>query len=290
MPEPTPLRTDGSLFTRAVAGDALEAGHDDVKIVETPGRTAFDRAAPPDVAEQFDPGRWEFTPGVAAVFDDHVRASVPHYEIIQEAVAQTSDWLLPAGALIADLGASTGTTVELLLSRHPERRLRAALYDEVPEMLAQAVERLTEPASDGRVTIHTQRVQDPLRHTDADLTSMLFLLQFLPYADRVHVLRQAREASAATGALLVAEKLRPVDSRWAEIANAVSHDWKAGHGIDASAIRAKERALRGVLQPVSLAALNRMITDGGWHAPEVIFRWHNWVLVGAFATPPDGWA
>jgi tRNA (cmo5U34)-methyltransferase len=119
---------------------------------------------------------------------------------------------------------------------------------------------------------------------------MLFLLQFLPYADRTHVLRQARRASAATGALLVAEKLRPVDSRWAEIANAVSHDWKAGHGIDAAAIRAKERSLRGVLLPVSADALTRMITDAGWHAPEVLFRWHSWVLVGAFATPPDGWA
>ena len=262
-------------MTDAVAGDSLTQ-------VELPGR--------PDVAEQFDAGAWEFTPGVAAVFDEHVRQSVPHYEIIQEQVGQASDWLLPAGALIADLGASTGTSVGLLLNRHPERELRAVLYDEVPAMLAKATERLGHAVAAGRVEMRPQRVQDPLRHDDADLTLALFLLQFLPYADRVPVLRQAREHAAATGALLVAEKVRPVDSRWAEIANAVSHDWKAEHGIDAAAIRAKERALRGVLQPVSLTALSRMITDAGWHAPEVLFRWHSWVLVGAYAAPPDGWA
>jgi tRNA (cmo5U34)-methyltransferase len=244
----------------------------------------------PDVAEQFDAGRWEFTPGVAAVFDDHVRASVPHYEIIQDMVAHLSDWLLPERALICDLGASTGYTAELLMRRHPTRELSAVLYDEAPAMLAKATERLGEQVATGRVEMRPQRVQEPMRHAGADLTLALFLLQFLPYADRVSVLRSAREAAAGTGALLIAEKLRPVDARWAEIANAVSHDWKADHGIDAAAIRAKERSLRGVLQPVTLTSLNRMITDAGWHAPEVLFRWHQWVLVGAYASPPDGWS
>lgn len=258
MTEPTPL------VPPAVAGDA------------------------PDIAEQFDPGRWEFTPGVAAVFDDHVRASVPHYEIIQGVVAMCSDWLLPAGALIADFGASTGTTAGILLDRHPQRNLRAVLYDESPPMLARATERLVTHVAAERVEIRPLALPGQLTHRDADLSIMLFLLQFLPYQDRTTVLRDAHRASTTTGALLVAEKVRPVDSRWAEIANAVSHDWKAAHGVAADAIRAKERALRGVLQPVSLAALTGMIREAGWHAPEVLFRWHNWVLMGAYAAPPDG--
>lgn len=285
MPEPTSLNLTGSAFVDAIAGDALEPG-----VVNT--RATFDLPgeARPDIAEQFDAGRWEFTPGVAAVFDEHVRASIPHYDIIQEQVACTSDWLLPAGATVADLGASTGTTVDMLLRRHPERELTGVLYDESDAMLARAVDRLQTAAGLGRALFHRQRVQDDLKHTGADLTLALFLLQFLPLADRVPVLTQARRASAGTGALLVAEKVRPVDARWAEIANAVSHDWKAEHGIDAEAIRAKERALRGVLQPVSLTALSRQVTDAGWHAPEVLFRWHSWVLVGAYANPPDGWS
>lgn len=252
----------------AVAGDAL-----------------VDHA--PDVAEQFDPGAWEFTPGVAAVFDDHVRASVPHYDLIQQIVTDTAAWTLPHGGLVADYGASTGTSVAALLARYPDRELRAVLYDESAPMIAKAVERLTGPIAQGRIEIRAQRVQDPLAHTGADLSLMIFLLQFLPWSARVEALRAARATAAPTGALLVAEKVRPVDSRWAEIANALSHDWKALHGIEASAIRAKERALRGVLQPDSLPALRSRIHAAGWYAPEVLFRWHSWVLIGAYANPPD---
>lgn len=238
-----------------------------------------------DVAEQFETGGWEFTPAVAEVFDEHVRASVPHYDIIQAIVADLSDWLLPDNGLIADLGASTGTTVANLIARHPERHLRAALYDESSPMLAKAVDRLTQPVALGDVKIHTQRIQAPLKHLNADLTTCLFTLQFLPYGERQHVLEQAWERSAPTGALIIAEKVRPVDARWAEIAHAVSHDWKAEHGIDAAAIRAKERALRGVLMPQSPAGLLAMISGAGWHQPEVLFRWHQWMLVAAYAGP-----
>lgn len=242
-----------------------------------------------DVAERFEAGGWEFTPEVTEVFDDHVRASVPFYDAIQDLVAETSDWLCPAGALVADLGASTGTTVERIIRRHPDRKIRAALYDEQPAMLAKATGRLVDPVAAGHVTMHPRRLQDgPLAHDGADLTLALFTLQFLPWADRVQVLAAAHKASAPTGALLVAEKVRPVDPRWAEIAAEVSHDWKAVHGISAEAIRAKARALRGVLVPAPLGALTGAVRDAGWHQPEVLFRWHQWVLIGAYATPPDG--
>lgn len=242
----------------------------------------------PDIAEQFPTGGWAFTADVADVFDDHVRQSVPHYDIIQNLAVEVSDWLLPAGGLLADLGASTGRTVDNILKRHPERNARAVLYDEAPAMAAKATTRLTGPVAEGRVVIHAQRLQDGLRHDTADLTTCLFTLQFLPYPDRGAVLAAARKASAPTGAILIAEKTRPVDPRWAEIGHAVSHDWKADHGIDDAAIRAKERALRGVLMPTSMPDLGQTIRDAGWCAPEVLFRWHQWVLVAAFASPAGG--
>lgn len=244
--------------------------------------------AGPDIAEQFRTGGWAFTPEVAAVFDDHIRASVPFYDAIQDLVAEASDWLTPAGGLIADLGAATGITVDRIITRHPERSLRAVLYDEQPAMLGQAVQRLATAVAAGQVTTYARRVQDgPLEHDHADLTLCLFTLQFLPWPDRVAALTAARKAAAPTGALLVAEKVRPLDVRWAEIGTDVSHDWKARHGITPDAIQAKARALRGVLLPASLAALAGLVVDAGWSTPEVLFRWHQWVLIGAYATPVD---
>jgi len=152
-------------------------------------------------------------------------------------------------------------------------------------MLERAQEAL-EASGAGGVTYHPDRIEKgPLAHSDADLTVALFTLQFLREQDRVEALRLAREHSADSGALIVAEKIRPIDVRWAEIAIDVAHDFKAAHGIDDAAIRAKAKALRGVLRPWSQRAIVEAITSAGWHSPEVLFRWHGWLVVGAFASP-----
>lgn len=238
----------------------------------------------PDIAERFNTGGWEFTPEVANVFPEHVRASVPFYDAIQDLVAEASDWLLPDGGLIADLGASTGITVDRIADRHPERAVRAVLYDNQPSMLDRAVEHLTD-RTNLSVEYRVTDIKQPLKHADADLTLSLFTLQFLPLRYRVTALRNARLCSSETGALLIAEKVRAPDSRWAEIANDASHDWKASHGIPDTAIRAKARALRGVLQPYPESTLTQAVQAAGWCCPEVLFRWHSWLVLGAFATP-----
>lgn len=254
----------------------------------TPASTADTTSSPSgqepaDIAERFATGGWEFTPDVAAVFPEHVRASVPFYDAIQDLVAQATDWLLPDDGHLVDLGASTGTTAHRIAARHPARHLRVTLYDRERAMLDRAAETLA-----GVSTLHVDYrqadIRAPLDHEDADLTLALFTLQFLPLADRVRVLRQARRTATSTGALIVAEKVRPPDSRWAEIAADASHDWKASHGITDSAIRAKARALRGVLQPYPEVALVQAVHDAGWCCPEVLFRWHSWLVLGAFAS------
>jgi tRNA (cmo5U34)-methyltransferase len=241
-----------------------------------------------DVAESFGPGAWAFTPEVADVFPEHVRASVPMYDAMQAIVAEAADWLVPTGGHVADLGAATGITCAAIAARHPERRICFDLYDESEAMLkhAETTLRALPDLAGHRSVTHVGRVETgPYHHSPADLTLALFVLQFLPDpADRERTLRLAHEHAAPGGALIVAEKIRPHDSRWAEIAADVSHDWKAEHGVADAAIRAKARALRGVLVPSTGEQLAAIIRRAGWVAPEVLFRWHQWQLVGAFAS------
>lgn len=238
-----------------------------------------------DIAESFAAGRWEFTPEVADAFPSHVRASVPFYDAIQDLIAEASDWLVPPSGRVADLGAATGITCCRIASRHPDRDICFDLYDEQPAMLKHAETALHALPGGRRSVFHTARIQDgPLAYVHADLTLILFTLQFLPAADRVKALTAARARAATSGALIVAEKVRPQDSRWFEIGNDVSHDWKSAHGVADTAIRAKSRALRGVLIPHPQDHLTAMITNAGWTSPEVLFRWHQWAVIGAFAS------
>ncbi|HEV2930438.1 MAG TPA: methyltransferase [Propionibacteriaceae bacterium] len=236
----------------------------------------------PDIAEQFPTGGWEFTPDVVDVFPEHVRASVPYYDDIQQMIAEVGDWVLPNGGVYADLGASTGATLAALYYRHPDRQFTAHLYDESGPMLDRAKATLNGPRR--LIYYHQQRIQEPYQHEDADLTTCLFTLQFLPLSDRREVLALARKHAAPTGVIVVAEKIRPLDPRWAEIANDRSHDWKAAHGIGDDAIRAKARALRGVLVPHPESTLRGALADAGWRWAEVLFCWHSWLVIGAFAS------
>ncbi len=236
-----------------------------------------------DIAEQFAPGAWEFTPEVTDVFDEHVSASVPFYPMIQNIVAEASDWLLPAHGVFVDVGSSTGTTAAAIATRHPERRIRVYLYDEVPEMMTHACEKLKSHPS-LVVEKKIQTVTAPMNHVPSDLVTSLFLLQFLPPEQRRGVLEQLHRLSKPSGALLVAEKIRPTDSAWAEIAIDASHDFKERCGLSDTAIRQKSQALRGVLRPSTHAELVATMTGAGWTRVETLFRWHQWVVMGAFAS------
>jgi tRNA (cmo5U34)-methyltransferase len=252
----------------------------------TVDQVASPAAAEPDeeVTNAFTvPGSWAFTPEVARVFDEHVEASVPFYREIQALVAGLSDWLAPAAAVVADLGASTGTTAWMISRRHPNRRLTFHLYDAERSMLDVAAERLA--GSDTTVHYHHTRLESGLLHDQADLTLALFTLQFLDPIDRAAVLAAARQRSRARGALIVAEKLRLTDALWQEIAISSSHDYKAMQGISSEAIRVKERSLRGVLNPLTDAENRQLLVEAGWSSLETLFRWQQWTVYAAFARP-----
>lgn len=232
----------------------------------------------PDVADAFDAGAWEFTPEVVAEFDHHVRQSVPFYDIIQDAVAELSDWLAPTGSVVVDLGVSTGETFKRITTRHPDRDYNLVGYDTSQPMLTAAQVKVP------GVDTYCRPIEDGLVHADARLTLSLFTLQFLPPEARVHVLRNARVASQPDGAMLLAEKVREPDARWFEIGAELSWDRKADAGIDSGAIRSKARALRGVLRPATAADNLAVLADAGWHGATCLFRWHQWCLFGAFAS------
>lgn len=241
-----------------------------------------------DVSHDFESGGWQFTPEVAAVFDQHVAANVPNYHLIQDMVAHLSDWLAPSGALVVDVGASTGTTVKAISDRHPNRLLNFLLYDVEDAMLERARLKLADLPVSHDVNFRSEDLTQEISHGDADLTLALFFLQFLPPHTRGPVLKGlAQSARPETGYLVVAEKVEQETAFWQEIANEATWDYKASQGIDPDTIRAKARALRGVLTPLPSRELVKLIADNGWHQPVPIYRWHSWGIWACKVRAPN---
>lgn len=231
------------------------------------------------------PGAWTFT-GFGPSFDAHAAAHLPGYDSVQAVVAAVSSFTLPDGGVVADLGASTGRTMEGILDRHPDRRVEAHLYDVDASMLEEAAERL---AARGRLTAHYHHGDltqtETWAHVEADLTVALWLLQFVPPRHRIQVLAKARARAAQDGAILLAVKARHGDPRWQEVADAALADHKAAAGVTPQEAAAKTASLRGVLIPDTVTSTAFALERAGWHSPTVLWRWHVWTLIGAWASP-----
>lgn len=231
-------------------------------------------------------GGWTFD-GFGEGFDAHVVAHLPHYENVQHLVTLCAGYMLPTGGTIVDLGASTGTTIRHIADTYPTRALTAHLYDNDQSMLDAADTRLTGHPALTRTLFHHADVTDPAAwtHHDANLTIALWLLQFLNPDQRRTLLARARSHSSPHGAILIAAKTRHGDTRWQEIADAALAEHKTRHGVTPDEQAAKTRSLRGVLIPDTPYEVATELRAVGWSNPTVLFRWHVWTVIGAWASP-----
>lgn len=221
---------------------------------------------------------WTFD-GFGPEFDEHVLAHLPGYRDVQELVAYLSEFLVPDGGLVADYGASTGTTADAIRKRLRGREVTFWLYDADRSMLDVAEQRVA-----GAHLVEAKLPSaSPEKRPKADLTLALWFLQFVPARDRLAVLRELRAGSQRRGVLLLATKVREPGPLWQEISEAYLDDHKAKAGVPLEARAAKTKALRGAMFPAELSALSAELEKAGWGTPGVLFKLPGWALVAAVA-------
>lgn len=212
-------------------------------------------------------------------FDTHVAAHLPGYADVQRLVSLIAAFTVPVGGKVADLGCSTGASAATISVMG--RGVKFHLYDLDTSMIEAAQARLNGVDA----TFHVGDITDGLAHRDADLTLALWVLQFISPAAWRRVLAAARSRSTPRGAILVAAKTQHADPRWEEIAVAALDDYKAQAGVSAEERAAKTASLRGVMTAAPAAAIAAELTAAGWHSPTVLWRWHVWSIIGAYASP-----
>jgi tRNA (cmo5U34)-methyltransferase len=221
---------------------------------------------------------WTFT-DFGPEFDTHVAAHLPGYADVQRLVTLVAEFAVPPGGTVADLGCSTGKTAATIRDHLHDRAIDYHLYDEDPSMLAEAMIRVPTAKT------HLLSLPGQLDHPDADLTVCLWLLQFVPPGQWRRILHDARTRSKPTGCMLVAAKTRHADPRWEEVAVAALDEYKTDAGVSQPDRAAKTKALRGMLYQASPTWIARDLTAAGWHNPTLLWRWHVWSLIGAWASP-----
>jgi tRNA (cmo5U34)-methyltransferase len=219
-----------------------------------------------------------FDTKVVQVFDDMVGRSVPFYAELQRMLSDLALQFTPTqDGAICDLGCSTGTTIDLILS-NPNCPPTAHAFgvDNAPAMIEQAREKLEPHVRANRVTLLTADLDGGLELPSVNVVLMNWTLQFVRPIHREALLRRIFASLRPGGALLLAEKVLVEDSMLNRMYIELYYRYKAKQGYTAEEIQRKRESLENVLVPYRVEENVELLKRCGFDAVDTCFRWFNW--------------
>ena len=192
---------------------------------------------------------WSFSGDASVHFEQHVRKSVPLYELSHDLVASLSDFFLSEGSLCYDLGCGTGELTAKLARRHQGKDIQFVGIDCEADMIDRAKARCNDLDS---VELRCENLLD-LDWNRADFIIAHYTLQFVRPKHRQTLFNRIYEALHWGGGFVLFEKVRGPDARFQDIATTLYADFKLENGFTGDEIVAKTRSLKGVLEPFSTA-------------------------------------
>ena len=229
-------------------------------------------------AEETASRDFTFDKKVAQVFDDMVSRSVPFYGELQRMLSDLAVQFLPEeDGRVCDLGCSTGTTIDLVLS-NPDCPLTTHGFgvDNAPAMLDQAREKLAEHVSAKRVTLMQADLDSALELPPMNVVLMNWTLQFVRPIHREGLLKRIHDCLRPGGVLLMAEKVLVEDSLLNRLYIELYYRYKARQGYSTEEIQRKRESLENVLVPYRVEENVELLQRCGFGTVDTCFRWFNW--------------
>jgi tRNA (cmo5U34)-methyltransferase len=218
-----------------------------------------------------------FDAGVAAVFDDMLRRSVPFYDEQQRMLVEIAKRFYIPGTVVYDLGCSTASTL-LALARELGPEARLVGYDNSAPMLERARRNIHDAGASGRVDATLADFNADLenfRLDGASLVVMAWTLQFVRPLRRDTLIRWIYQALAENGALVVTDKVLTASSHMNRFFIDWYYDFKRRNGYSEDEILRKREALENVLIPYRIDENLEMFRRNGFEIVETFFQWYN---------------
>jgi tRNA (cmo5U34)-methyltransferase len=226
-------------------------------------------------------GPWTFDAEVTAVFDNMLARCIPQYELMRRACLALGCRYVQPGSVVLDLGCSRGGALAPFIEQYGAANRYLGL-DNSPSMVAAACVGFAEAIRCGFVEIREWDLRHAYPEAPASLTLAILTLQFLPLENRPRVLRAAYQHTVPGGALLVVEKVLGSSADLNDLFVEQYSALKAANGYSPKEIAAKQRALEGVLVPLSARRNEELLRGAGFTQVDCFWRWLNfagWLAV-----------
>ena len=191
---------------------------------------------------------WTFGGNVPDTFVDHIRLSVPLYDMGHDLTCQLSDFFVKPDSVCYEIGASTGELTRKLAEHNKGKPGARWIGIEVEPEMVKAARKHCEGVPN--ITI----VQDDARLAEMEKSDFIvsyYTMQFVPPRHRQELFDKIYETLNWGGAFVMFEKVRGPDARFQDIITQLYNDFKLRNGFTGEQIVEKTRSLKGVLEPFS---------------------------------------
>lgn len=204
----------------------------------------------------YSKNNWQFNSYVSKVFDNHVKRSVPFYEISHELTARLSEFFLYNNSVYYDLGCSTGTLIKTI-KKNNNKKINFFGVDNSESMIKMAKKNCKFANFINKDLIN-------LKMKKSSFISCLYTLQFINLNHRSIILKKIYKSLSKDGSLVFFEKVRFNDSRSQELFNSIYYDFKLENKFTHKEILDKERSLRGAMAPLTLNENLKLLKMAGF--------------------------
>ncbi|WP_144537310.1 methyltransferase domain-containing protein [Bacillus thuringiensis] len=214
---------------------------------------------------------WSFDETITNIFDEHVRQSVPSYEMLQSLICGIAQFFIVEDGVVIDIGCSTGETIKQLKEAN-SKTFTAFGLDTSDSMLKKAEEKLSKIEGVHFLNEEITKVMLP----KADVIISCLTNPFISMDERKKHMNAMVNKLKTGGALIIVEKTYAKHAFHQDIFTQLHHDFKEEQGFSTEEIRYKDKSLRGVFR-LSDAEGNKRFLENKGMLVEEFFRCLNFV-------------
>jgi tRNA (cmo5U34)-methyltransferase len=210
------------------------------------------------------------------VFDDMAARSIPGYFTAQQLCVNLCRGFAATGTRIYDIGSATGTTIALLLTQlhHFSGEIVGIEPSEPMRNLCEGkLNKLTEQTqkSDIKIRLDDTKIEDAIL-SNASAIICNYTLHFVSPKSRQAIVEGFYHALVPGGFLILSEKTAGASPEETNLLRREYHRFKELNGYSKEEILDKEKALSGILTPLSIEENIRLLARAGFSKTEIAFR------------------
>ncbi len=231
------------------------------------------------VKKKISSGSWTFGKNIPLSFDDHIKRSIPGYDVSLNLITELSTYFLTDNSICYDVGFSTGKLISNIYEINKGKKIKL-IGVEPEKKMVNFFKKTKIYRKSNNIKIINENIEN-IRIENCDLIISHYTLQFIRQNLRIEILKKFYDNLNLGGAFIFFEKVHGNNSRFEKIFSDLLTDFKLKNNFSDEEIVNKNKAIRGVLNPLSINENLALLKRAGFKKLQIIY--HNINFAGILA-------